>query len=53
MTEEEKSNLMLGAITLGFVDLGNDEYKCTKEQLCQLCSIVAASTVEQLEEIIK
>lgn len=53
MDEEDKANLILGAVTLGFIELGNDEYKCTKEQLCQLCSIVAASTVEQLEEIIK
>lgn len=54
MTDIEKSNLILGAITLGFVELGNDVYKCTKEQLCELCSIVAASAVEQiLEEIAK
>lgn len=53
MTEEEKNNLILGALTLGFIELENDEYKCTKEQLCQLCGIVAASTIEQLEEIIK
>lgn len=53
MDEQEKANLILAATTLGFINLGNDEYKCTKEQLCQLCGIVAASTIEQLEEIIK
>lgn len=53
MDETDKLNLVAGALVLGFIDLGNDEFKCTKEQLCQLCSIIAASTVEQLEAIIK
>lgn len=50
MNEMDKSNLIAGALLLGFTDLGNNEFKCTSEQLCQLATIIAASAVEQLEE---
>ena len=50
MNDLDKLNLIAGALELGFIDLGNDEFKCTKEQLCQLCSIVAATAIGQSEE---
>lgn len=48
MDEKDKANLVLAAITLGFIELRNDELKCTTDQLCQLCIIVASSAIEQL-----
>ncbi len=47
MTEEDKLNLITAALVLGFIELGNDEYRCNKEQLCQLASLIAASSIEQ------
>lgn len=49
MDETDKLNLIAGALVLGFVDLGNDEFKCTKDQICQLASIIAAAAIEQFE----
>ncbi len=53
MDETEKLHIVSGALLLGFVDLGNNEFKCTKDQLCELAAIIAASTVEQLKEAAK
>jgi hypothetical protein len=39
-----------GALMLGFIDLGGDEYKCTKKQLITLCAIVASETANQVKE---
>lgn len=51
MDETDKANLIAAALTLGFTVADHDELKCTHDQLFQLCSIIAATTVEQLEEV--
>jgi hypothetical protein len=49
MDEDEKANLVMAAIALGFKVKDHDELTCTHEQLCQLCAIIAATTIEQIE----
>ena len=48
--DKDLDQIIEGAIILGFIDLGNDEYQCTKQQLIMLCCIVAQQTVIQVEE---
>ena len=48
--ENSFDKIIEGAVMLGFIDLGNDKYQCTKEQLIMLCAIVANETFNQIKE---
>ena len=52
MDETDKINLITAALAMGFISIDNNKLQCTYDQLCQFCSIIAATTVEQLEETI-
>lgn len=51
MNEEEidkrnETMLIAAALTLGFEDLGDDVYKCTKNQLVELISLCVQSALD-------
>ena len=51
MTDEEidkhnETMLIAAALTLGFEDLGDDMYKCTKNQLVELISLCVRSALD-------
>jgi len=48
--ENDLDKVIEGALMLGFIDLGNDKYQCTKEQLLTLCAIVANETFNQIKD---
>lgn len=45
--EEDIDNMVLAAITLGFKELPNGKYECTKEHIVALCAIVANEAINQ------
>ncbi len=48
--ENDLDKVIESALMLGFIDLGNDKYQCTKEQLLTLCAIVANETAKQAKD---
>jgi hypothetical protein len=63
MAEKETDNMVpsssdidgmiLGALVMGFKDLGNNNYQCTKEQLIGLLAIVASEAIKQAYGILE
>ena len=52
MEPNEKAMIVLAALTLGFKEIDQEIYQCTKEQLCELCAVVSSAAINQvLKEI--
>jgi hypothetical protein len=49
-TSSDIDNMILAVLAMGFKDLGNNNYQCTKEQLLGLLAIVASEAIKQAYE---
>jgi hypothetical protein len=52
-TSSDIDNMVLAALAMGFKDLGNNNYQCTKEQLVGLLSEAIKQAYESQEWVYK
>jgi hypothetical protein len=50
MVPSSSDIMILAVLAMGFKDLGNNNYQCTKEQLLSLLAIVASEAIKQAYE---